>query len=150
MERRSEPADRCLLDMKCTGLPIHGRFYKKNGTTGVFSKGHSRSCLPPGSGRDAHMSPAAAVGLLGSCCTDCGQGRCRFRRLGGRAHSLPSLGHRRSQGHSSSHSCPPRGRSPLHTSNTHSGHSCHSWYHTPCIQILPCRSSQDRFYNSGL
>lgn len=28
-----------LLDMKCTGLPIHGRFYKKNDMTGVFSKG---------------------------------------------------------------------------------------------------------------
>ena len=67
---------------------------------------HSRSCLPPGCGCDAHMSPGAAAGLLGNCCTGRGQGRCRFRRLGGRAHRLPSLGHRGSQGHSSSRSCP--------------------------------------------
>lgn len=44
----------------------------------------------------------------------------------------------------------PRERSPLHTSNTHSGRSCHSWYHMLCILILHCRSSQDRLYSSGV
>ena len=66
---------------------------------------HSRICLPPGSGPDAHTSHAAAATLLCSCYTGCGQDRCRFRRLGGRAHILPSPGRRRSQGHSSSRSC---------------------------------------------
>lgn len=85
---------------------------------------HSRICLPPGSGPDAHMSHAAAATLLRSCYTGCGQHRCRFCRLGGRAHILPSLGHRRSQGHSSSRNC------RLHE-NTEWRHEAQPWLAEP-------------------